>query len=60
MTRFGPRDFEEVSLCVVVTCAVWCGVIVAVAWKFVADDETICAHYNIVYAYYNIIIVKYY
>lgn len=34
------------------------GVIVAVAWKSVADDETICAYYsNIVYAYYNILII---
>jgi len=62
MTCFGPRDVEEVSSCAVVTRAVWCGVIVAVARKFVADDQTtiFCAHYNIVYAYYNIIIVKYY
>lgn len=60
MTCFGPRDVEEVSSSAVVTRVVWCGVIVAVTRKFVADDQTICAHYNIVYAYYNIIIVKYY
>jgi hypothetical protein len=41
------------------TCGV-CGVIVAVVWKSVADDKTVCTHYNNVYAYHNIIIVKYY